>query len=196
MYTALILLLLGGAPFWETKAPEDWSDDELAEVLTRSPWVKTLEPPVAAGGVPAVTVYLAGAQPMVNAEREAERRARLKRPVEDPPEEEYREFLRENRGSVIVLAVEAPDSRALRDPVELRKMEDECFLRGGGKKHRMTGHFPPSPSDPRLRLVFPRALGPQDRRLVFELYLPSIPAPYRTVEFDMRDLIYKGKPEM
>ena len=59
-------------------------------------------------GAPGVTLMAASAPgltvTLAEALREAERRARLKKPVEDPPEEEYREFLREHRASVIVLA--------------------------------------------------------------------------------------------
>jgi hypothetical protein len=47
-----------------------------------------------------------------------------------------------------------------------------------------------------LRLVFPRAVSAGDKAFSFELYLPSVPGPYRAVEFRLKDLMYKGVLEL
>jgi hypothetical protein len=35
-----------------------------------------------------------------------------------------------------------------------------------------------------------------DKDLSFGLYLPGVPAPYRTVTFKIKDMMVDGKPEM
>jgi hypothetical protein len=196
MRILLGLLLLANAPFWETKPAGKWTDDELAATLQSSPWVKMIEPPMKAGSVPAIHSYLATARPMRDAEQEQRRRQEQRRPSEAPPDGEYATFLSENEGKYIVLAVFSPARAALADPREVKRMEEESFLRVDRKKYKLTGHFPPEASDPYLRLAFPRAIEPDTKTLVFELYLPSAPAPYRQIELWVRDLLYKGKPEM
>ncbi len=198
MLAVLLCLVLGNAahaPFWETKAPVDWTDDELDEMLTKSPWVQAA---VAAKDSEDVHVMLATARPIRDAEVERDRRAALKAPPpEDPDEDEYRDFLRDNEGKFIVLALTLPNPDALKDPREVQRMEDRCVLKINQKKYKITGYFPPSASDRYLRLVFPRALNPSDKKLQFELYIPSvITNPFREAEFTIRDLMYKGKPEM
>jgi len=69
-------------------------------------------------------------------------------------------------------------------------------MRIGKKKFKMTGHFPPSPRDPYLRLAFPREAQATDKSVVFDLYLPGVPIPYREVEFKVKDLLVNGKLEM
>jgi len=69
-------------------------------------------------------------------------------------------------------------------------------LKVGRKKYKITGQFPPTPMDPYLRLVYPREVGPNDKSLVFELYLPGVGRTYQIVEFRMKELLYRGKPEM
>ena len=69
-------------------------------------------------------------------------------------------------------------------------------MRVGKKRVRMVGHFPPTPSDRVLRLIFPRVVTSADRTVTFELYLPGIPQPARMVEFRVKDLMYRGKLEM
>jgi hypothetical protein len=190
--TAALLLALtvfGRGPFWETKPPAQWTDAEVQELLTNSPWA---QPAVDSRGA-GVAVYLASARPMREAELEL---ARRQPPADDPGAEEYRDFLRENQGKQIVLAVTLPDRKALEDPVEVRRMEEECVLKVGRKKYQMTGHFPPGMTDPYLRLVFPRAAIAGDKSLVFELYVPGVPSPYRQVEFRMQELVYRGVVEM
>ncbi len=191
----LLLALLAG-PFWETKSPREWTAEELAQMFHDSPWAQviTVQAPAAIrGGVP---VYLATAEPMREAEAEARRRAKKPGTAEEAGDEDYQEFLKENPGKHIVLAVRLPDPMALSDARESSRMEEECILKIGRRKYRMVGHFPPTPRDPWLRLIYPRALEPQDKRLSFELYLPSAPSPYRQAEFSLRDLTYRGKPEL
>lgn len=195
MRILLGLLLLANAPYWETKPPGQWTDDELAAMFESSPWVKTLAPPMKVGSAPSIHSYLATARPMRDAEREQRRRQEQRRPSE-APDMEYETFLGENEGKYVVLAVLLPARAALADPKEVKRMEEESFLRVDRKKYKMTGHFPPEASDPYLRLVFPRAIEPDAKTLVFELYLPSALFPYRQMEFWIRDLSYKGKPEM
>jgi hypothetical protein len=196
MHFLLAVALLLAAPFWEAKPVRQWTKEELAEIFTSSPWVANLSIESRGGSAPPVSAYLASARPMREAEEESIRRHTQERVSEQPGNEEYRDFIRENDGKVIVLAVALPDAQALAHQGEVRRMEDESFLRAGKKKHKLLGHFPPAPADPYLRLIFPRALGAEDRKLRFELYLPSAPMPYRTVEFDSRDLVWKGRAEM
>ena len=65
--------LLAAPPFWESKAPREWTDRELSNMLTDSPWARAA---VAGGILPAagVRTYLASALPMQEAEAESVRR--------------------------------------------------------------------------------------------------------------------------
>lgn len=75
-------------------------------------------------------------------------------------------------------------------------MEDECLLRAGRKKWKMTGHFPPSASDPYLRLAFPRQVQMSDKSLILDLYLPGVPQPYRVAQFSLKEMVLAGKLEL
>lgn len=192
------VLLFLAAPFWETKAPAEWTEDELQRLLTNSPWAQMAEAPAKSNG-PGVQVYLATAAPINQAERERDRRALRKRPVPpepDPLAEEYRVWLEDNRKSQIVLAVNVWNTNAYSKSREMARMENECVMRAGRRKFKMSGHFPPSPGDPYLRLAFPRQVEPGDKTISFDLYLPGIPLPFRTVEFNVKDMMLKGKLEM
>lgn len=192
----LAVAALAAAPFWEDKAPSEWTDDQLQKLLTDSPWA---QPAVSAKQASGAVVYLCGARPMREAEAESKRRAEIKhppKPVEDPTAEEYSDFLKENEAKYIILAVPAPDPRVFKDPAEVKRIEEECILRIGRKKYKMTGHFPPSPTDKWLRLVFPRVVTEADKSFRFELYIPSIADPYRFAEFQVKDLVYKGRLEL
>jgi hypothetical protein len=184
----LLLALLARAPFWETKPPAQWTEDELRELLTDSPWAQQATDSQGER----VQVYLATARPIREAERELAGRSA---PSEDASSGEYEEFIRENSARQIVLAVALSNIKALEDPADVRRMEENCFLKVGRKKHKITGYFPPGPGDPYLRLVFPRAVTPADTSLVFELYLPGTPKPYRLAEFRIKDLNYRGAPD-
>lgn len=196
MHSLVLCCLLMAAPFWESKAPHDWTDAELSEILHSSPWAQA----ATAEGVlrqPGVQTYLSSALPMQEAEAEVIRRRQIRnRPTGPPETEEYREFLKAQKEKPIVLTIHFPDPLALADGALSRRMEEECVMKIGRKKYKMTGHFPPAPDDPYLRLVFPRAVGPKDKIIEFELYLPGAPDPYRTVEYELKNLVYKGKLEL
>ena len=182
-----------GEPFWERRSPREWSDAEVAQMLEESPWVQQALGP--RGDAAMVRVYLATARPIRDAEAEAARRGTAP-PLEDPDEDEYREFLAENEGRYVVLAVEFTNAQSLDNPATRKHLEARCLMRSGRKTSRITGHFPPSPSDPFLRLVFPRAIDGRSDRLTFDLYLPGVDPPYRRVEYRLRELRYKGRLEM
>ncbi|MCS6954070.1 MAG: hypothetical protein RMK57_15695 [Bryobacterales bacterium] len=195
--TSAYLTLVGWlaqVPFWEAKPPHEWTDEEIHRVLAASPWVKTVAVRTPGGSVPGVFVYLATARPIRAAEQELRRRRDPPAP-EDPAPAEYEEFLGQNEGKYVVLAVRVDNPSALADAGQSRRMEQECVMIADRDRFRLVGHFPPTPSDPYLRLVFPRPARRDFRRLRFDLYLPTAVFPYRTVEFDVSELHYQGKPE-
>jgi hypothetical protein len=191
------LVLLLAAPFWESRAPADWTEQELETLLTDSPWAQTIVAP-GKDDAPPVVLYLATAGPMELAEVERDRRFKRKRPNEpvDTMAEEYRAWLKENRGSQIVLAVAIGRIQGMAMEQEAQRMEQECVMHVGRKKFKMTGHFPPSPGDRYLRLAFPREVTASDKSVTFELYLPGVAMPYRNAEFKVKDMILKGKLEI
>ncbi|HUA82902.1 MAG TPA: hypothetical protein VMB85_03520 [Bryobacteraceae bacterium] len=191
------MALLGAAPFWETKAPADWTEDELITLFTNSPWAQMVEAP-AGSPAPPVQVYLATAGPMQQGEAERDRRYRRKRPHEQTDEMtlEYRAWLRENGAQSIVLAIAIPKGQDALAEQDSQRMEDECVMHVGRRKFKMTGHFPPTGSDPYLRLAFPRQVKESDKSVSFDLYLPGVPIPYRSVEFRVKDMIMNGKLEI
>ena len=191
MRTIVLLWALLAAPYWESKTPREWTGRELNDMLNSSPWARA----ATAEGilrVEGVQTYLASALPMREAETEAIRRGRM---AKSPEAEEFDEFLKQQNGGSIVLLVSFPDPNKLADGKEAKRMEEECVMKVGRKKYKMTGHFPPAPSDPFLRLVFPRAVGPADKTIEFDLYLPGGSPPYRTAEYVVKELTWKGKPE-
>jgi hypothetical protein len=196
----LAMLLLAAASFWETKAPADWTDDEVVRMFTDSPWGQMAGGTVATESLAApVQIFIATAAPMVAAEKERERRYIRKRngpAVEDPMATEYRLWLEENRASQIVVAVRIPRSKDFEDAGQTRRLEEESVMRVGRKKYKMTGHFPPTASDPYLRMAFPRQVSESDKSVGFDLYLPGVTPPFRSVEFRVKDMMVKGKLEM
>jgi hypothetical protein len=183
MHLVWVLLALFAAPFWETKAPKDWTDPQIEHFLHDSPWAQMAEP------APAVQVYLATAHPVREAEAEwAHRRGK-------PLGEEYVDYLAQEGANKLVVAIGYKNLAALADGEEERRMEEESIMRVGRQKYKMEGHFPPVPSDPFLRLVYPRAPTERDKTVTFELYLPGY-GPYHAAEFRVRDLMYNGKLEM
>lgn len=196
MKWAAIALFLA-APFWETKAPADWTERELETLLTDSPWAQMMQAPGKDPGPP-VELYLATAAPMEQAEQERDRRYKRNRPnaVPDDMTLEYRAWLRENRGTAIVVAIGIAKRQGVDVEEDAKRMEDECVMRVGRKKFKMTGHFPPTASDPYLRLAFPREVTAADKSVIFELYLPGVPIPYRSAEFKTRDMVINGKLEI
>jgi hypothetical protein len=183
----LPLLFLAGTPFWETHPPESWSDAEIASVRQASPWAQFIGP------APDVLVWLATAAPILDAEAEA--RLRAKAP-EREPDPDYAAYLTEHSGQILVLAIQYPTLSGLGDAAEDRRMEKQCVMKIGKKSYPMLGHFPPVPSDPVLRLVFPREVKPGDKEVNFQLYLPGISFPEREAIFRVKDLTYHGKLAM
>lgn len=171
------------APFWESKAPADWSEAQIEQLMHDSPWAQMADP------APAVQVYLATAQPLRMAEDELARRRN--KPLND----EYLEYLRQEGANKVVVAISYKNLTALQDGEEAQHMEEESIMKVGRKKYKMVGHFPPVPSDPFLRLVYPRAVTENDKTITFELYLPGY-GPYHEAEFRLRDMLYKGKLEL
>ena len=183
-------------PFWETKPPEQWTNAEIETIRHFSPWAQPTGP------LPEVVVYLATAAPIEQAE--AELRLRLKknpRPM-DQLDADIVKYLRDNRERNFVLAIAYPPARpaafiaGLGDARENKKMEEESVMVIGRKTYKIVGHFPPTPSDPVLRLIFPREVRTSDKSALFRLYLPGINFPEREAEFRVKDLIYQGKLEM
>src|SRR5437868_2491845 len=185
MHAIALWLALAAAPFWEAKPPQDWSEEQLQRILTDSPWAQTV-----AGSA----MFLATAEPMRDAERERWRRRTAK--GAEPPDPEYTDFLAKEASRHIILAIGYRNLRALDDAAEARRIGEESILKVGKKKYKITGQFPPTPSDPYLRLVYPREIGPNEKSLVFELYLPGTSGSYQMLDFRMKELVYHGKPEM
>jgi hypothetical protein len=186
------LLMASAAPFWDTKPPADWSIDEVQTLLTNSPWAQLVEATGKSNPAPSVQVYVASAAPMVAAEDRL--RAAKKMKTDDPSWQEYRDYLVDNTGKSIVLAIRVQKRESFLDNSETKHMEDESYLRIGKRKYRVTGHFPPSSTDPFVRLVFPREVQTGDRNLIFELYVPGVGSPYRRAEFMVKDMVYHGQP--
>ncbi|MDP9113473.1 MAG: hypothetical protein M3O20_07300, partial [Acidobacteriota bacterium] len=98
--TWLLALLLLIDPFWQSKAPREWTDPDLAQFLTDSPWAQMSAVPGKAqvgknsGSSQPIQVYIATAGPVVKAVAESDRRAELRRPgimkalADDPLSEE------------------------------------------------------------------------------------------------------------
>jgi hypothetical protein len=197
LLTAFLLLM--AAPFWESQPPAQWTDAQLEDLLADSPWAQIAPGP--GKSAPPVSVRLATAAPIQQAEKEIVRRAELRRKPgpkaeEDSAAAEYRLWLEDNRATQIVLAIRMSTNQGLLDDREVRRMEDESVMRVGKQKIKMSGHFPPTAADPFLRLAFPRQVQLSDKTLAFDLYLPGVSAPFRTVEFKLKDMLVGGKLEM
>ncbi len=187
---ALLLAAFFAAPFWESRPPSAWTDAELLRLLTDSPWAQP------AGPAPAVPILLATAKPIRDAEAEALDRARRKdRRVPDEPDPDYADFLKEDGGKHIVVAVRV-DARGFLDEAECRRMEQQSVMQVGRRRHGITGHFPPTSSDPYVRLVFPRDIQPGDKSVTFQLYLPGVTGNWKEAEFRLKDLVYQGRTEI
>ena len=174
------------SPFWNAKAPADWSAEEVRELLRQSPWATVS----AATMGPRLNIHLASAEPM----REAETRERLalRYPVQPGASfEEYQSMLKDGR--YIALAVLLRDTTAISDGIESRSLEHDSILHVGRRHYKLVTHFPPTPGDPYLRYVFPREIKPSDKSLLFDIYIPGIDYPQRHLEFDLREMVYKGR---
>jgi hypothetical protein len=205
-YNGGVLLILSlawllAAPFWEEKPAAEWTEQQLIDLLSNSPWAQTAADAGRANRlpVPPVVIYLATATPMRQAEDELVRRRFKQRPdvfaAINDAREEYKAYLAEQGAKVIVVAIPL-DPQALADAEETKRMESESILRYGKKKVKATGHFPPTPSDPVLRLIFPREVPDGAKEMSVEVYLPSVPGPYRSAQFKVKDLTYRGTPDL
>jgi hypothetical protein len=181
------LLFFFGQPFWETKPPERWTEREIDTIRHASPWAQEVGPG------PEVLVWLATAAPIEEAEAEARLRAKV---PEKEPDPDYAAYVTEHRAEVVVLAIAYPALKALGDAAQNRRMEEESLLKVGRATYHLVGHFPPTPSDPVLRLVFPRVVKESDKDADFELYLAGLPFPEREAVFRVKDLTYHGKLAM
>jgi len=190
MLTILGIVFFLAQPFWETKPPEKWTNGEIETMRRDSPWAQTVAPD------PAVIVYLATAAPVEMAE--AELRLRMKKSTSKlaEPDPDYTDYLRDHRESQFVLAIAYPTLKGMGKAEESQRMEEESVMVIGRKTYHFVGHFPPTPSDPVLRLIFNREVKGTDKSVVFRLYLPGLNFPERDVEFRVRDLVFQGKLEM
>lgn len=190
-----LLTLLTVTPFWESTEVQQWSEDQLIDFFTNSPWAQPAEASAGKG----VMTFLTTAKPVQLAEVERRRR-QLKKVagvdvVQDPAWDEFQEFLERDAGKYIVLAVPIP-AEATREASEMSLMENQCVLKLGKQKIKMSGYFPPSPTDPYTRLIFPRAGTEKAKELIFELFLPGTGTPYRQVFFQTKAMTYRGRLEM
>jgi hypothetical protein len=186
-------LFLAGAPqphtdaFWNVKPPSEWSAEEVREILQHSPWATVSK---ATMGGP-LKIHLASAEPMIEAEIR-ERQARRYKVEPGPSFEEYQALIKE--GNSIALAVLIPDPVAMSDAIESRSLERDSVLHVGKRTYKLVTYFPPNPGDPYLRYVFPREVKPGDKSLMFDIYIPGIAYPQRHIEFDLKEMVYKGRP--
>ena len=198
--TPLAMLLFLAASFWETKAPADWTDNELLILFTDSPWAQMVDSSVKDTHGAPVQVYLASAAPMQAGEKERERRYIRKGngtpPPESPMDIEYRLWLEDNLSKQIVVAVRIPRTKDFEDGAQTKRMEDDTIMHVGHKKFKMTGNFPPTQRDPYLRIAFPREVQASDKTVTFELYVPGATPPYRTADFKVKDMLVNGKLEL
>jgi hypothetical protein len=190
MHALLPLFFFLAQPFWEAKPPERWTDAEIDTMRHDSPWAQVAAPE------PAVVVYLATAAPIEMAEAELRLRMRKNASRMHEPDADYTDYLRENRQGQFVLAITYPTLKGLGKADESRQMEEDSVMVIGRKTYHFTGHFPPTPSDPVLRLIFNREVKATDKTVVFRLYLPGLNFPEREVEFRVKELMFQGKLEM
>lgn len=181
-----VLLLLASQPFWEAKPADKWSDREVEMILHSSPWAQVT------GVAPEVTVYFATAEPIQEAESELRVRSRRPVPELDP---DYVDYLREHADDAFALAIPYPNA-GFGSAADQHAMEEETKMIVGVRKYDILGYFPPTPSDPVLRLVFPRQVRPSDKIVELRLFLPGVSFPEREVEFRVKDLYFKGKLSM
>jgi hypothetical protein len=187
MHALVALLFFLAQPFWETKPADTWTAKEIDTIRNSSPWAQKVGPE------PSILVYFATALPIEDAETEL--RLRGKNPPREP-DAEFQAYVSRHRDGEFVLAIAYRKSDKPLDATDLKRIEEETVMRVGRKQIHISGHFPPIPSDPVLRLVFPREVRPEDRKVVFRLYVPGIDFPDREVDFAVKDMIYHGRLEM
>jgi hypothetical protein len=209
MIWLILIALLCGDPFWQTKPAKDWTDAELSQFLADSPWAQMAAQPAKAqagknsGEGSLVQVYLATAAPVVKALAERDRRMELRRPgitkamAEDPLSEERAAWVADHRAAYIIVAARVGNNDAFSIEKETSRMERESVMQAGRIQVKVSATFPPTQTDPHLYLAFLREpVAGYGKDLSFSLYLPGVPAPYRTVTFKMKDMIVDGKLEL
>jgi hypothetical protein len=190
MHALLPLFLFLAQPFWELRPPEQWTNSEIERIRTNSPWAQSV------GNASPITVFLATALPVEHAE--AELRLRMKKnptPMAEP-DPDFVEYLRDHREEALVVGVIYPPLNSFGKAGEDRKMEEEAVMVIGKKEYHILGYFPPAPSDPVLRLIFPRMVKDGDKTVMFRLYLPGLSFPEREAVFNVKELVYQGKLAM
>ncbi len=187
MRALLPLLFFLSQPFWETKPPEQWTDAEIQAIRSDSPWAQRSE---------ASVIFLATAAPIEQAEGELRLRFKNNPSALPEPDPDYLEYLRDHREQHFVLGITYPTLNGTSDARENKRMEEESVMIVGKKTYHIVGHFPPTPSDPVLRLIFPRAVNSTDKTVLFRLYLGGLTFPEREAEFRVKDLTYQGKLQM
>ena len=183
----MILLIFLLAHFWDEKPPGDWTIEEVRVFLTNSPWA-TVSRAAMSSPLP---VHIASAEPMIQAEAR-ERKAMRREGGLGPNFEDYQDLVRS--GKYITLAVLMLEDQAISDSQESRSLERDSFLHVGKRSYKVYTYFPPSPSDPYLRYVFPRDVRLTDKLLAFDIYIPGAASPQRHLLFPLKDLMYHGKP--
>ncbi len=190
-----LLTLLTATPFWDTMDVKEWSEEQLLDFFGNSPWSQPAESTAGNG----VLTFLATSKPVQLAEVEKRRRVMKKVAgvdvIQDPAWDEFQEFLERDTAKYIVLAVAIP-AEATREASEMSLMENQSVMKLGKQKIKMSGYFPPSPTDPYTRLIFPRAGTEKAKELVFELFLPGTGTPYRQVYYPTKGMNYRGRLEM
>ena len=175
------------APFWETLPPEQWTVPQAELLLNDSP--------LAAKTSGGITAYLSSALPAQQAEEQLLKKKRRGEEDAGRLPEDYLDYREQSKGKVIILALALKNWNGLSEVGESERMEKDTVLIAGGKRIRMEGHFPPTPSDPYLRLIFPRDVKPNQKTLRFEVYIPGDLSPFQEIEFDLRRMLYRSKPE-
>jgi hypothetical protein len=196
-------------PFWQTKPAKDWTDAQLSQFLSDSPWAQVaVQPAKPQGGKNSgegklVQVYLATAQPVVTALAERDRRMELRRPgitkalADDPLSEERALWLADHRAAYIIVAARIGNNDSFSIEKETARMEHDSVIEAGRTQVKVSATFPPTQTDPHLYLAFLRApVTESGKDLSVALYLPGVPGPYRTVTFKVKDMIVEGKLEM
>ena len=209
MIWLILAALLFADPFWQTKPAKDWTDAELSQFLADSPWAQMIAQPAkpqagkSSGEGRLVQVYLATAEPIVKALAERDRRLELRRPgitkalADDPLSEERALWFADHRAGYIIIAARVGNNDSFSIDKETSRMERDSVMEAGRIQVKVSATFPPTQTDPHVYLAFQRGpVAGLDKDLSFALYLPGVPAPYRTVTFKMKDMMVDGKPEM
>lgn len=208
IWLTLVALLFVDS-FWQTKPAKEWTDAELSQFLSDSPWAQmAAQPGKPQGGKNSgedrlVQVYLATAEPVVKALAERDRRLELRRPgitkalADDPLSEERAVWFADHRAAYIIVAARVGNNDAFSIDKETSRMERDSVMEAGRVQVKVSATFPPTQTDPHLYLAFLREpVAASDKDLSFGLYLPGVPGPYRSVTFKIKDMLVDGKLEM